>query len=99
MNTDEQESTANQPPKRRAQLRPRTGVRAESKKQNNNLLTRSASFEMTHYRILRWPRAPPSFKARKKQNFLDNLSNSGPAVRLYDEAKATPGPEDCYWKR
>ena len=49
MNTDEKESTANQSPKRRALLRPHTGVRGESKKQKNNLLTRSASLEMTHY--------------------------------------------------
>jgi len=37
-----------------------------------------------------------SSKARKKQNFLDDLSNSGPAVRLYREGRATGPPEDRY---
>jgi hypothetical protein len=32
--------------------------------------------------------------ARKKQNFLDDLSNSGPAVRLHSEGRATARPED-----
>jgi len=31
---------------------------------------------------------------RKKQNFLDDLSNSGPAVRLPSEGRATGPPED-----
>ena len=35
-------------------------------------------------------------KARKKQNFLGDLSNSGPAVRLYREGRATGPPEDRY---
>jgi hypothetical protein len=35
-----------------------------------------------------------SSKARKKQNFLDDLS--GPAVRLYREGRATGPPEDRY---
>jgi hypothetical protein len=30
----------------------------------------------------------------KKQNFLDGLSNSGPALRLYREGRATGPPED-----
>jgi hypothetical protein len=30
------------------------------------------------------------------QNFLDDLSNSGPAVRLYREGRATGPPEDRY---
>jgi hypothetical protein len=30
----------------------------------------------------------------KKQNFLEGLSNSGPAVRLYCEGRATGPPED-----
>ena len=35
-----------------------------------------------------------SSKARKKQNFLDDLANSDPAVRLYSEGRATGPPED-----
>jgi hypothetical protein len=34
-----------------------------------------------------------SSKARKKQHFLDDLSNSGPAVRLYGEGRATGPPK------
>jgi hypothetical protein len=34
-----------------------------------------------------------SSKARKRQNFLDDLSNSGAAVRLYDEGRAIGPPE------
>ena len=37
-----------------------------------------------------------SSEARKKQNFLDDLSNSGPAVRLYREGRATGPSEDRY---
>jgi hypothetical protein len=37
-----------------------------------------------------------SSKVRKKQNFLDDLSNSGPAVRLDREGRATGPPEDRY---
>lgn len=36
----------------------------------------------------------PGSKARKKKNFLDDLSNSGPAVRLYREGRATGPPKD-----
>jgi hypothetical protein len=32
----------------------------------------------------------------KKQNFLDGVSNSNPAVRLYREGRATGPPEDRY---
>jgi hypothetical protein len=35
-----------------------------------------------------------SSEARKEQNFLDDLSNSGPAVRLYCEGGANARPED-----
>jgi hypothetical protein len=35
-------------------------------------------------------------KARKKKNFLDDLSNSGPAVRLYREGRATGPPKGRY---
>ena len=31
---------------------------------------------------------------RPEKNFLDDLSNSGPAVRLYREGRATGPPED-----
>jgi hypothetical protein len=37
--------------------------------------------------------AKHSSKARMKQNFLDHLSNSGPAVRLYGEGGAIGPPE------
>jgi hypothetical protein len=40
-------------------------------------------------RILRSPAAKRSFKLRKERNFLGDLSNSGPAVRLYRESRAT----------
>jgi hypothetical protein len=43
--------------------------------------------------------AKHSFKARKKQNFLGDLSNSGPAVRLCREGRATARPEDHYRRR
>jgi hypothetical protein len=33
---------------------------------------------------------------RPQQNFLDDLSNSGPAVRLYREGTATGPPADRY---
>jgi hypothetical protein len=38
---------------------------------------------------------------RKKKNFLGDLSNSGPAVRLYREGRATgpPKDKDCYRKK
>jgi len=43
-----------------------------------------------------------SLKARKKQNFLDDLSISGPAVRLYREGRAigppTPLQEEARYK-
>ena len=32
----------------------------------------------------------------RPENFLDTLSNSGPAVRLYSEGRATGPPEDRY---
>jgi hypothetical protein len=40
-----------------------------------------------------------SAKARKKQIFLDHLSNSGSAVRLYGEGRITGPPEDRYRKK
>jgi len=40
-------------------------------------------------RILRRPGKKHSSKARKKRDFFDDLSNSGPAVRLYREGRAT----------
>ena len=40
-----------------------------------------------------------SLQSRKNQNFLDDLSNSGPAVRRYSEGRATGPPEDHYRRR
>jgi len=34
------------------------------------------------------PSGVDPFKARKEKNFLDALSNAGPAVRLYGEGRA-----------
>src|ERR1035438_549162 len=41
------------------------------------------------------PVRTPSTQQRP-ENFLDDLPNSGPAVRLYSEVRATGPPEDRY---